>query len=592
MDCTLIRGPFQLTIRTSCSNEWCHEDVYPEIEGDLRLLYNLTDLHPHSDYNLRIEFCRNGTICGDIVKYARFQTRPEPPLSVKDVQVYSKNESSISLRWKPPYPPTGILRRYKISFSNSSEKDIFVTDSPCKLWSDYQCFTLSKLDEMKNYTVTIQAQNKIPEGFGRASSIGAKTKTERSKKPQNFSIHWTLQNDLDLTWQHPIEANGPITFFNISVLPTIFFDEHDVIRVSLPVGQYNYYKYTIEGKRLMPSTSYTIKISAFNGHNGEEEVVDETSPPAIPFFEADPKTFPSNNTIAVKILPRVNGGKENFENQLELFLLIFDESINNKSHLGQLQRLQEDHHINLSKFRMLYHCQIKDMRGNYLTIGKKSGAVDGCLGYENPPLNLSTTYKITILLINTYLGKSSYKLYSFQAVISHEKNLLMSTILPLFAILLVMSVVILLSYYYVTKRKMRVTTQGTQGSGHERVPLVENPISKANEENASNKQDNFRSKYTHIKVPHFGKYVKDGLQDGMLKSQYEAIVQKFSHNYQNIRNGLILDYVDVRDVDNDNSHSKVYVVAEFPTPDQVDDFWQIIWKENIEHIVLIDEVQQ
>jgi competence protein ComGC len=352
-----------------------------------------------------------------------------------------------------------------------------------------------------------------------------------------------------LTWQHPIEANGPITFFNISVLPTIFFDEHEVIRVSLPVGQYNYYKYTIEGKRLMPSTSYTIKISAFNGHNGEEEVVDETSPPAIPFFEADPKTFPSNNTIAVKILPRVNGGKENFENQLELFLLIFDESINNKSHVGQLQRLQEDHHINLSKFRMLYHCRIKDMRGNYLTIGKESGTVDGCLGYENPPLNLSTTYKITILLVNTYLGKSSYKLHSFQAVISHEKNLLMSTILPLFAILLVMSVVILLSYYYVTKRKMRVTTQGTQGSGHERVPLVENPISKANEENASNKQDNFRSKYTHIKVPHFGKYVKDGLQDGMLKSQYEAIVQKFSHNYQNIRNGLILDYVDVRDVD-------------------------------------------
>jgi hypothetical protein len=191
----------------------------------------------------------------------------------------------------------------------------------------------------------------------------------------------------------------------------------------------------------MPSTSYTIKISAFNGDDGEEEVVDETSPPAIPFFEADLKTFPSNNTITVKILPRVNGGKENFENQLELFLLIFDESINNKSHVGQLQRLQEDHHINLSKFRMLYHCQIKDMSGNYLTIGKESGIVDGCLGYENPPLNLSTTYKITILLVNTYLGKICYKLHSFQAVISQEKNLLLSTILPLFAILLVMSVV-------------------------------------------------------------------------------------------------------------------------------------------------------
>jgi hypothetical protein len=50
-------------------------------------------------------------------------------------------------------------------------------------------------------------------------------------------------------------------------------------------------------------------------------------------------------------------------------------------------------------------------------------------------------------------------------------------------------------------------------------------ISKANEENASNKQHNFPLKYTHIKVPHFGKYVKDGLQDGMLKSQYEVVVK-------------------------------------------------------------------
>jgi hypothetical protein len=69
----------------------------------------------------------------------------------------------------------------------------------------------------KKYSIKVQAKNEHPNSFGQTAVVVGIPEIEQSKKPTNLTIHWTLQNDLELTWGHPNETSGLITFFNISV---------------------------------------------------------------------------------------------------------------------------------------------------------------------------------------------------------------------------------------------------------------------------------------------------------------------------------------------------------------------------------------
>jgi hypothetical protein len=79
---------------------------------------------------------------------------------VTDLQVYTKNESSVSLRWKPPYPPTGVLEKYQIEYDklyfhgNSYKKEFEIMT--CKLWSDFHCVTVSDLERRVEYRFKVR----------------------------------------------------------------------------------------------------------------------------------------------------------------------------------------------------------------------------------------------------------------------------------------------------------------------------------------------------------------------------------------------------------------------------------------------------
>lgn len=75
------------------------------------------------------------------------------PNKINAIGVTSKDEKSISLRWKPPFPPTGILRQYKITYT---DHELETNITQCKLWRDYHCSTISKdLNEDTEYTIEV-----------------------------------------------------------------------------------------------------------------------------------------------------------------------------------------------------------------------------------------------------------------------------------------------------------------------------------------------------------------------------------------------------------------------------------------------------
>jgi hypothetical protein len=160
MACSIMRGSLQIRIKKSCSNEWCDNSVEKEKECDFENTFCLVHVIPYSDYTFNIKFCRNST-CAKTVRSKSFQTLSEPPNVARDLRIFSKNENSISIRWMPPYPPTGKLDLYKVTYeevdnnNNKGEMETF-KDLPCTLWPEYQCITLSQLEKMKKYVIKVR----------------------------------------------------------------------------------------------------------------------------------------------------------------------------------------------------------------------------------------------------------------------------------------------------------------------------------------------------------------------------------------------------------------------------------------------------
>jgi hypothetical protein len=89
-----------------------------------------------------------------------------------------------------------------------------------------------------------------------------------------------------------------------------------------------------------------------------------------------------------------------------------DENFNNHDNVKSLTRLQENHHVNLSKFKILYQCQLKSPV--HFKIGQDNYTINDCNRSSSSSLKQATTYNVTILLTNTFMNKTSYKLYSYK----------------------------------------------------------------------------------------------------------------------------------------------------------------------------------
>jgi hypothetical protein len=164
-----------------CTNEWCKNQnkiaktTNRYVSNDMITLQGLT---PFSNYSLDLTFCRNYTNCEGSTKRQTFRTKPTTPYAVTDLLVYTKNKSSASLRWKPPYPPTGILETYQIehycTHSDRHIKEFKMTS--CKLWPDFHCVTVSNLKSGREYTFKVNAKNENVSKFGPTIFTNTKTK--------------------------------------------------------------------------------------------------------------------------------------------------------------------------------------------------------------------------------------------------------------------------------------------------------------------------------------------------------------------------------------------------------------------------------
>jgi protein tyrosine phosphatase len=395
----------------------------------------------------------------------------------------------------------------------------------------------------------------------------ATTSIEPSDAPLDATIHWTPKDSLVLTWEHPNVANGDIKFFTISIAET----EKETNRVTKMFNatdkRYSL-RYQYEARvHLLPSTRYTISISANNGCEGKEVTFKEMSPPSTPKFETVPRISSVGDKIVLETVS-IRNSTDQRVSQRRLYVLVLDQSEND---------LQFSELLNSSASRVVLECKLSSLFVSNLIIGDYRNVAD-CDGHLNVSLQLGSCYNITIILTNSFANKRRQSSYS-QFVCHSEQEGSLSMVLiywPLSIALIFLLVVILYIAYRRKSARKHLENQEIELSN----PLREGP-------NAWNDDERGAKIYSKpVKTTDFLDYVKSSWKNGDLVRQHEEILNEGS-TYETITENLWLDYIDTEFMDGQQVR-KSHLAGKVPEPDQFALFWKLIWNENITHIILLD----
>jgi hypothetical protein len=509
------------------------------------------------------------------------------PNAVTELMVYTKNESSASLRWKPPFPPTGVLQKYKIVYEKKSSYELgYINEfeiTSCKLWPNFHCATVYNLERGVEYKFEVNAKNEDVAEFGPAISIDTKTEIEPSRKPYDLNITWTINNDLILQWKHPNESNGPIQYFNI-----ILNSETNKVEKSLLIMNDTYYlnyNFKIDSAEAFPSTRYIVQVSAFNGLPGYYVYLKDTSPPDIPLLNGDPESDNTNDTITLKISLQKPRGQ--IDKRL-LYILIFDKNNNLDSH--KFER------FGVKNFKIVANCTLEPSQDSLnVTIGN-AYQFDNCYQTNNLPQEPATFYNITILLLHTFQNKSSHKIYSLMYKTGTSLPDMYKTLdgpvyskKNLFGLLVLLFLIPMIIYLYVKINKILKPRQNlSRRNNTSPIPLdkVENATSNTGPKNQNGETSTTGDIYSKkVEAEHFLNYVKTCMQTKELEREHQMILNSLAM-YETLHRGP-LEYVDVQFA-NGRLVEKAYVTSTIPESNEIDSFWKTIWDENIYNIVLFD----
>ncbi|CAH1363932.1 unnamed protein product, partial [Tenebrio molitor] len=605
-NCEKIRGQLVVNTTVICTNEWCkNQNRTPKTTNHYvsNQIITLDKLTPFSDYSLDLIFCRNYTNCEGSTKRQTFRTKPTTPYAVTDLLVYTKNKSSASLRWKPPYPPTGILETYQIehycTHSDRHIKEFKMTS--CKLWPDFHCVTVSNLKSGREYTFKVNAKNENVSKFGPTIFTNTKTKIEPSGAPYDLNITWAINNDLILQWKHPNESNGPIKYFNINLN-----SERKKVEKTLLITNDTYYinyNIKIDSAEVLTSTRYDVRVSAFNGFSGNYVYLMDTSPPDIPLLNGDPESGSTNDTITLKISLQKPRGQT--DNRL-LLILITDKNANRKITAANYSLTSSQD-------------SIKKTIGDIYT--------------ENFFLESGTSYNVTILLLNTFQNKTRSNEYSYlyKTLGEQESNLLgllaLLLIIPIAAIIYMKRDELLSLKNDVFKRSN--TSTEVVDIQEDQIPLsdvaqnnvslpVTKKMTKPQPKTSKNPPTKSKGDSKRVKITEFEQYVKEAIVSGELERQHSLFPRgqtkpwtvgslkenKSKNRYNNLiaydHTRVVLEKID------GNPHSdyinanyvdgyrvpRAYIATQGPKAATLDDFWRMIWQENVQHIANLANIYE
>ncbi|KAG5891652.1 hypothetical protein JTB14_020070 [Gonioctena quinquepunctata] len=352
IDCSKKVGPILYSIIVGGTN---YSTV---LARRIKNSYEIGGLQPNTPYTLEILTSRNerNMYNGQPNKFVfNFTTMAGVAPPVENLELYSIDPNSASLRYELPSEPHGIIREIQVSKCNSLSfskcKSSITAIKPCNIWPGKYCAEANFLIPFQSYSFRVSLKNLHTPKFGQEVSVNGFTTDRVPGKPTNITykiVDCHVSTDychLNVTWLHPYDQNGTITSFNIILNSTDkrkdSEDDKYIHEIYMVNNKRYYHDYTYQIKYLPYSSYYNLYLQSANtAFNSDFAQLNVETDNIGDHIDQSPKLIAKSDSTLLFKIPRLDSRLDFYS--LTVVVQDFNKTEKIDSHLLKNRKIAEN----------------------------------------------------------------------------------------------------------------------------------------------------------------------------------------------------------------------------------------------------------
>nr|XP_019934116.1 PREDICTED: phosphatidylinositol phosphatase PTPRQ [Paralichthys olivaceus] len=207
----------------------------------------LANLLPYTAYNLTITAAtRKGSGPHLLLQLHTDEGGPMSP--PRNLTIYNHTAISVWLSWEPPVEPNGVVTQYGFRIRDLITHTVTHQNSSGPSTTEY----LSGFRPHSSYEISVYSYTRVGHGNQFSSPVTFTTNESVSDAVGNLSCSGGSWDSILLSWEVPVNPNGQIVFYEITV----------EVDVQSYTHQAHSPEYTVSG--LSPDQTYTLTVAAVN----------------------------------------------------------------------------------------------------------------------------------------------------------------------------------------------------------------------------------------------------------------------------------------------------------------------------------------
>ncbi|CAH1965540.1 unnamed protein product [Acanthoscelides obtectus] len=443
--------------------------------------YEMTGLQPYTEYNLTIVAARNGKYLYNMVNAnvisMKFRTLAGVAPPVENLELFSIDKNSASLRFDLPENPSGVASEIRVSRCNSLSfkkcKSLVTNIKKCPLWPKKYCVDVEYLLPNQSYTFKVSLKNYNTNRFGKEVTVDGYSDDRVPGAPQNITyqiVECTYSScNLNVSWNHPYNQNATITMFNIIL-------NSSEIREGIEDDKFIQEVYRMENKTYRPVYAYQIKYlpysakyklylqSANLAYKSDFTVIDVKTDDLGKHIDQSPKLVEKTDTTLFYQIPPLDSRLDYYT--LTVFVQDFNESVPVDKELLKNEKIADNLCHNFGYSWISHSFKVATNKTSKIMIG-------------NGKLHPLTKYCVTFIVTNNFKGAEHDVVYREKIRMSKSvvpsKKASTSGFDPLYMLLLLLLLVPIgfLIYRYLRKKKIIQKQDENNDNVYESLPFEE-----------------------------------------------------------------------------------------------------------------------
>lgn len=153
---------FSLKCINDDEQNWCNEPLPVQTDAySSPALFS--GLIPFTKYELYVSGLRESSGARTEEMFLEeIKTKPDVSPPICNISVFSKDETYLALRWKPPFPPYGETTHYRVRLNGTNDVRILKNETRrCFLWNEYVCYNKTGLAKDADYSINVRGSELV-----------------------------------------------------------------------------------------------------------------------------------------------------------------------------------------------------------------------------------------------------------------------------------------------------------------------------------------------------------------------------------------------------------------------------------------------